>query len=364
MTGCTSTEMKSSFPRWSLGHSGDETYQLARKTLKNPEKTLGAYADWKADVGDVGEARRSYESLLSAKPGNVAAMIGLATVEEKAGRLPAAEAKLLEAIAANPESGTAKYAAAQFFTRHNRISNAVDMLSKAVADAPSDPTYRYALGTALAKNGQVSEGLTHLTMTVGEAEANYNVGYALHEIGKTQAAVPYLRTALKMKPQLKQAQNLLASISRTAQRSMPTIAATTPTRPTPARISPSQPAQYNAVQPAAYTPANHQAAPVTPASYGTSGYRPPQPASSLNVQPATTRNVQPTAPAAQPVQMPQAYRARRNMTMPPAPGLPKINIPTRGQIHDTLRQVSGTYAAPASSGMTPAQLQQLMQATK
>jgi Tfp pilus assembly protein PilF len=47
---------------------------------------------------------------------------------------------------------------------------------------------------------------------VGVAEANYNLGYILNEQGKISEAENYLMKALKLKPDLKQAEATLADI--------------------------------------------------------------------------------------------------------------------------------------------------------
>ena len=96
--------------------------------------------------------------------------------------------------------------------------------SSAVAKAPNNTVYRFDFGEALARSGQVDAAISHFSRTVGEAEAYYNAAYILNEQGKSVRASKYLALALKSRPDLPQAQRLLAEI-RSGKSPAPTLVA-------------------------------------------------------------------------------------------------------------------------------------------
>ena len=383
ISGCSTTDGKGfSLSRLTrTAKDVDPEYAAAQKSLDHPERAFLSYANWKADIGQVGEARRSYENVLSGSPNNIDAMLGLARVELKSGRTSAAEKRYLDVLSLNPSSGRVLHSVGQFYAEQKRLDEAIDMFGKSVAEEPTNPSYRFDLGVVLTKAGQINEGLSHLALTVGEPEANYNVGYLLNEMGKPHEALPYLKQAIAMKPSLKAAHELLAGIHSGAGSSpnvvnaAPTIQPQTSARtvsmqnfgPVMTSGQPQQQSQQYQVPAQQYQVAAQQqvqmpTAPVMPpiptmpaatmpAAPTTNGYRPPQPASAAVPLLPPQQQQQPPA-------MPQARNSH------PARGLQAMEMPTRRQVNQTIRQVSATQAAPASTGLTPAQLQQLLQATK
>jgi tetratricopeptide (TPR) repeat protein len=77
---------------------------------------------------------------------------------------------------------------------------------------PFDKVYEYHLAVVEARTGDLSSAMNHFTQSIGQAEAYYNIGYILKEQGRTTEAEKYLLNAIKMKPDLKQAETTLASI--------------------------------------------------------------------------------------------------------------------------------------------------------
>jgi Flp pilus assembly protein TadD len=368
ISGCSTTDNKGfSFSRKSRSKA-DPAYAAARKALKKPDLAFLAYADWKADIGQIAEARQSYENVLTSNPNNIDALLGLARVEQKAGRLAEAEKRYLQVMQLNPDSARAKHVVGQYYAEQKRSNEAIELLEEAVDVEPSNPSFRYDLGMALVNAGQTNEGLSHIALTVGEAEANYNIGYLLDEMGKSQEALPYLKHAVELKPELKQAQDLLAGIRSAGSQSGNIVNAVRSQGPVrtvsfqnygPANSTVPQQQQTRQFQAQGRQQGRPQVQrtplPVlTSGSTRTSaplnnGYRPPQPASAA-------------VPLLQPRQQPAASPQAR--TGVPMRGLSGLNAPTRRQTQQTIQQASATQAAPASTGLTPAQLQQLLQATK
>ena len=64
----------------------------------------------------------------------------------------------------------------------------------------------------VATAGDYDQALIHFSHSVGKAEGNFNIGYILNEKGRKTEAEAYLTQALKLKPDLKQAETALAAI--------------------------------------------------------------------------------------------------------------------------------------------------------
>ena len=386
-SGCASTDDDGFSFSPSVGDV-DPAFAVAKKTLEKPERAFLSYAGWKADIGQLAEARGAYENILSSNANSVDALLGLANVEIKAGRIKEAESKYKRAVGVNPSNAKAVYALGKFYATQNKMADAVGMLSKAVTEEPTNPTYRFDLGVALAKSGQLNEGLSHLALTVGEAEANYNIGYLLNEQGKSREAIPYLRQAISLKPGLKQAHELIAGITTGGQRQnvaetrtfagqVPATTVSMPNyRPPAVTVAPGQQYQQHAPpQQQQYIPPQQQHASqqqqqqfsqpapvhqgpavIAPAN---NGYRAPQPApTAAPLLPQVQQQIQPQQQQWQqraPVMpLPQAQIA-------PQRQLPNIQVPNRQQINQQIRQTGATQAAP---NLTSGQIQQLIQATK
>lgn len=415
ISGCSTTDDGG----FSFSHKNDNVspaYAAASKSLEKPERAFLSYAEWKADIGQIAEARTAYENVLSSNPKSVEALVGLANVEVKAGRTKEAENQYKQAVSLNPSNAKALHSLGQFYAGQKRIDEAIDMLGRAVAEEPTSPAYRFELGVALAKAGQVNEGLSHLALTVGEAEANYNIGYLLNEQGKSSQAMPYLRQAITLKPDLKQAHDLVAGIANgSAQKKLANTVATRmqpPRRPVPATNVAMT--NYRVPTPGA-APQQQQQQQYAPQQVAQQQYvqqRPPvqqqqqyaqqpqyaQPQHGPQITPAQTQQVKPmNVPANNNYQTPGAngYRAPQPaaaatrllpqgqpqyqqppvMPLPQARYVPPTNVPTQGQtpgwkaparrqVKQTIQQVSGTQSAPASTGLTPTQLEQLWHAAK
>ena len=209
---CVGCVTPASWNPWKKDETLNHEYEQARKSLKNPDRVQMAYGRWKADVGQMAEARKSYKSVLQKQPDNVNAILGLAATEFKAGRMIAAEKHYQTAIERFPSDPKVQHSFGNYLAQRNRLDEAIEYLGRAVAKQPENTVYRFNFGEALAKNGQIDAAISHFSLTVGEAEGYFNVGYILNEQGKQVEASRYLARALKVKPSLTQASNLLAKI--------------------------------------------------------------------------------------------------------------------------------------------------------
>lgn len=171
-----------------------------------------AYANLMVSQGDRDEARRSYEKVLASDTKSVDAIIGLARLDQLAGRTAEAEAGYQKAIRMEPRSGRTQDALGQFYVDQKRWNEAVATLQSAMVAAPEVKDYRFHYAIALAKSGQIEQAVPHLVDTVGSAAAHYNIGLILHDRGDLAASEDEFAAAILENPRLSQAQYWLTEV--------------------------------------------------------------------------------------------------------------------------------------------------------
>lgn len=175
------------------------------RKLKNPSRLHLAYARWQEQVGNLNQARESYEVVLDEEPKSVAAMIGLARIDQLAGRTEEAEAGFQKALKLKPHDPEVLAAGGQFYADQKNWQAAIPLLTQAVASAPNEPEIRYHLAITLARSGDIDTALTHFIKSSGEAEAHYNIALILHEQGKLDASEREFQLALAKRPDFSEA---------------------------------------------------------------------------------------------------------------------------------------------------------------
>ena len=192
----------------------DRQLSKAERKLKDPVKLNLMYARFREEQGDVAEARQRYEHVLGEQPKSVDAILGLARLDQLAGRIPEAEQRFKQALALGSHDPHVLDAVGQYYASQRRWDEAVEILNSAMMTAPEDPTYRYHLAVALAQSGEVSRAMPHFAKTVGDAQAHYNIGYILYEQGRSDSAEQHFVQAVIKKPDLQQAHEMLDTIRR------------------------------------------------------------------------------------------------------------------------------------------------------
>lgn len=281
---------------------------VAAKSLKDPVNVYLKYARLQEEMGDLAKARESYEMVLGENPKSVDAVIGLARLDQLAGRDFEAEQGYLRALQMRPNDPVVLDAAGQFYVAEQRWDEAVEKLNAAMMAAPTEPTYRYHLAVALARAGQIDAAMPHFAKTVGDAEAHYNVGYILYEKGELAAAEQQFLQAVLKKPGLESAQQMLDEVRRTQEDRM---MAQRP-QPAPSHVQQSSNWQQHAPATAYYGQPSPPAG-VVPAATGTRWPDDPAPAHDAGY-----------AWGGQPARTAPAYAA------PPAPA--QTPAPSYGQV--------------------------------
>ncbi|QDU48736.1 tetratricopeptide repeat protein [Gimesia panareensis] len=192
----------------------EEKISVAKKKLKHPDKFYVTHGQLQEKMGDLDSARTSYQVALGENPKSIDAVLGLARLDQVAGRKIEAEKGFHKALEMAPEDSQVRASIGQFYAAEEKWDQAIPLLSKAVKTAPADKNIRYQLGIALASSGDYQAAMPHLIRAVGEAEAHYNIGYILKGRGELQASEQQFLQAVLLKPEFNEAQYWLDEIRR------------------------------------------------------------------------------------------------------------------------------------------------------
>lgn len=178
----------------------------------DPAKVHLAYAAWHEQTGNYQEAREAYLKVLEKRRKDTEAMLGLARIDRAYGREAEADAQLKKALKYHPKDPKVLVAIGQVHAARHEWPEALEKMQAAHNLAPYDTIYEYHLAVVEARMGEITQSIEHFTRSVGKAEAHFNIAVILNEKGDKSEAESHLIQALKLKPELKQAQAALASI--------------------------------------------------------------------------------------------------------------------------------------------------------
>ncbi|MGE3314395.1 MAG: tetratricopeptide repeat protein [Planctomycetaceae bacterium] len=190
----------------------------APSKIKNPAKLNMAYGRWQEQMGQLTEARRSYDLVLKEEPKSVDAILGIARLDQLGGRVREAEAGFLRAAKLKPNDPNVHDSVGQFYAANEKWPEAIKWTESALSLAKTQPdkadaaTIEFHLASVKAHSGDLPGSLPHFAKSVGEAEGHFNIGYILYEKGQHAAAAIECEQALRMRPDLQQAQALLDEI--------------------------------------------------------------------------------------------------------------------------------------------------------
>ncbi len=213
LTGCASTGGGAMTQVWQQVKTPFKGSMFAKTDdLKNPTKTHLSYAKYKEETGELDEAQKSYEEVLKTSPKSIDAIVGLALIDQLAGRNFQAQKGYQKALQLNPNNPQALDAMGQFYASKGRWDNAVDLLTQAMLAGPNEPLYKFHLAVAKTKQGDVQGAIPLFTKTVGEAEGHFNIGRILLSDGKIAGAGQQFNLAYTKKPSLVEAKQLLQEL--------------------------------------------------------------------------------------------------------------------------------------------------------
>lgn len=183
-----------------------------------------AYGKLEESRNNVNKAHDAYTTALAKDPQSYQAILGLARLEQLAGRPETAEQGFLKAQSIAPGAPDVLTAIGQFYAAQNRWDEAIAVHRQAFQADPSNSQNRYGLARVLTQAGRIDEGLSqfeealHNNAENSTAAAEYNVGVILHEQGRLVAAEQHLLKATIHDPHMSQAQEWLDVVRRDRSR--------------------------------------------------------------------------------------------------------------------------------------------------
>ena len=210
LTGCATSS--SGWPSFAKRDPDVRQAKASRSKLKDPIKLDLAYAKLQEQYGNATEARQRYQRVLHEEPQSVEALLGLARMDQLAGRTVEAEQGIRKALKSSSNDPLVLDSLGQFYAAQEKWPQAIDILKQGLQAAPNDNTIRFHLAVATAKSGDLITAKPLFASSVGEAEAEYNLGLILHDQGKLELAEQHFALALVKKPTLEDAQTWLTEI--------------------------------------------------------------------------------------------------------------------------------------------------------
>lgn len=222
--------------------------------------------------GNAANARSLYEKALEIDPKNLDALLGLARLEDRQGNLQPALQRYQQAVNCHPQDARALNDLALCHARCGQMQQSLQLLSKAVQMKPDKALYRNNIAKVLIELNQFEPAMSHLMAVNEAAVANYNMAALLHERGRSAEAIPFLQNAVALKPDMPEANKLLASLTGAAPATQ-AMAAAGPALQSPLTVSapmrtPVMQVSNNDITPTPYTAAETAA---TSVSYPSTG---------------------------------------------------------------------------------------------
>jgi tetratricopeptide (TPR) repeat protein len=175
--------------------------ELTRDEAPKPSIPPDVEQGYRALVaGDLDSARRHYAAAVDADPASLDAELGLATVEARAGHIPAAAGAYRRALELDPGNATALagLAALADDSRPEALENA---LRADIARHPDSAALELTLGNLYAAHGRWAEAQAAYfeaqRLQPENADVAYNLAVSLDHLGQKRAAADFYRRALE-----------------------------------------------------------------------------------------------------------------------------------------------------------------------
>jgi tetratricopeptide (TPR) repeat protein len=152
--------------------------------------------------GDMAAARIAYEEAVREQPSNRDALLGLAAVDIRSGRLEAAEATYMRLLQADPRDAHAQ--AGLIALRSGRMDPVVaeSRVKTLLAAEPGAHVLNFTLGNQLAQQGRWGEAQQQYFKAYAAEPENadfaYNLAVSLDHLRQPKPALDYYRRALAL----------------------------------------------------------------------------------------------------------------------------------------------------------------------
>lgn len=167
-------------------------------------------------LGQLDDARRSYEQALALAPWNAAAHNNLGTIHEAQGNLPAAIECYRRAVTEYADYPDAYNNLGIALERQGDPTAAADCFRRAIAIDPRYARGHYNLGVNLAQRGLREEAIQALVQATSlapdYAEAHYALAMTLQRMGQHERARAAYERALQLRPNWAEAASSLGSL--------------------------------------------------------------------------------------------------------------------------------------------------------
>jgi tetratricopeptide (TPR) repeat protein len=178
-----------------------------------------AYAAYLA--GELGKARTEYQDALREEPANRDALLGLAALDVRAGRLEAAETAYLRLLHTDPRDAHAQ--AALLALRGARVDPvaAESRVKSMLADNPGAHVLNFTLGNQFAQQGRWAEAQQEYFKAFASEPDNadfaYNLAVSLDHLRQPRLALEYYKRALSLAKGRGASFDVVAAEARAAQ---------------------------------------------------------------------------------------------------------------------------------------------------
>jgi len=172
-------------------------------------------------TGDLGAARTEYQEALREEPSNRDALLGLAALDVRAGRLEAAAGAYLRLLQSDPRDAHAQ--AALMALRAGRVDPvaAESRVKSMLADNPGAHVLNFTLGNQFAQQGRWAEAQQEYFKAFASEPDNadfaYNVAVSLDHLRQPRLALEYYKRALALAKARGASFDVVAAETRAAQ---------------------------------------------------------------------------------------------------------------------------------------------------
>ena len=183
-----------------------EAARAARPDLVTAELLL---AEMDATEGKRDEARKRLSAVISSHPGNIPGRILFAQLEMTEGRTAAAIEEYRQVVALDERNALALNGLAYLLAESKQPDEALKYAQQAKEIAPDSPAVDDTLGWTYFQKGMYTLAVTHLesaTAKEGTAIRKYHLAMAYQKAGDPKRGRQVLEAALKMDPNLPEAQ--------------------------------------------------------------------------------------------------------------------------------------------------------------
>ncbi|MCE9604313.1 MAG: tetratricopeptide repeat protein [Planctomycetia bacterium] len=165
-------------------------------------------------AGNTESAIEQYQKALEVEPKNLQALLGLAHLYDNVGDYPNAIKSYKAAVKAHEDSAAAFNDLGLCYARSKNLPESITALKRAVELDETKALYRNNLAKVYVESDRAPEAYKILVGAHGEAVAHYNVGYMLNDRGQKTQALEHFKTAAKLDPKLKPAQQWVELLSK------------------------------------------------------------------------------------------------------------------------------------------------------